>query len=360
MLEQQNGVEISLNNITKTFPDGTLALKPTSLKIEAGEILVLLGPSGCGKTTTLRMIAGLEFADDNGGTIVFGDHDVTGLPIEKRKVGMVFQSYALFPNMNVSENITYGLKVRGVGESERAGRLKEMLKMFDLEKYASRNVHQLSGGQRQRVALARAIITEPDVLLLDEPLSALDALLKQRLRGDIRELLKRLGITAVYVTHDQEEAMAMGDRIAVLDHGEIAQIGSAKDIYLSPVNNFVADFIGQMNRLEGQVSEGCLMLDTCKQIILPDQVFAQVSTHKEISVMLRPEDILLTEVTDKNNGLTATVISTVFLGDRARLTLSGVQKMSTLMVDCFARVDYQIGQVVAVSFAPERLIPLKK
>ena len=360
MLEQQNGVEISLNNITKTFPDGTLALKPTNLKIKAGEILVLLGPSGCGKTTTLRMIAGLEFADENGGTIVFGDHDVTCLPIEQRKVGMVFQSYALFPNMNVSENIAYGLKVRGVTPSEITRKLKEMLNMFDLEKYASRNVHQLSGGQRQRVALARAIITEPDVLLLDEPLSALDALLKQRLRGDIRNLLKKLGITAVYVTHDQEEAMAMGDRIAVLDHGEIAQIGSAKDIYLKPVNNFVADFIGQMNRLEGSVRDGQLMLDTGKQITLSDQVLSQVSTNKEISVMLRPEDILLTQVTDENSALTATVISTVFLGDRTRVTLSGLQKNRTLMVDCFARVDYQIGQVVIISFAPERLILLKK
>lgn len=359
MLELENGVEISLNNITKTFPDGTVALKPTNLKIEAGEILVLLGPSGCGKTTTLRMIAGLEFADENGGSIVFGDHDVTGLPIEQRKVGMVFQSYALFPNMNVSENITYGLKVRGVGESERAQKLKEMLEMFDLEKYANRSIHQLSGGQRQRVALARAIITEPDVLLLDEPLSALDALLKQRLRGDIRSLLKKLGITAVYVTHDQEEAMAMGDRIAVLDHGEIAQIGSAKDIYLKPVNNFVADFIGQMNRLEGLVNDGKLLLDTEKYITLSKEAQSQVTSGKEISVMLRPEDISLQDVSG-DDVLTATVNSTVFLGDRTRVLLSGVQKSKTLMVDCFERVEYHVGQVVAVTFAPERLIPLKK
>ena len=152
----------------------------------------------------------------------------------------------------------------------------------------------------------------------------------------------------------------MGDRIAVLDHGEIAQIGSAKDIYLKPVNNFVADFIGQMNRLEGSVGDGQLMLDTGKQITLSDQVLSQVSANKEISVMLRPEDILLTQVTDENSALTATVISTVFLGDRTRVTLSGLQKNRTLMVDCFARVDYQIGQVVIISFAPERLILLKK
>ncbi|MFC0171109.1 ABC transporter ATP-binding protein [Vibrio comitans] len=357
MLKQENGVEITLNNITKTFDDGTLALKPTDLVIEEGEILVLLGPSGCGKTTTLRLIAGLEFADENGGQILFGDRDVTAQPIEQRKVGMVFQSYALFPNMNVSENITYGLKVRGIDSAVREKKLKEMLMMFDLEKYASRGVHQLSGGQRQRVALARAIITEPDVLLLDEPLSALDALLKQRLRGDIRTLLKNLGITAVYVTHDQEEAMAMGDRIAVLDHGEIAQIGSAKEIYLQPNSSFVADFIGQMNRFEGQVDDDVLRLDTGKSLHLPSTI---VDGNTTLNVMLRPEDIKLTEITSEESTLTGTVASTVFLGDRSRVMLAGVVNNTQIMVDCFERVDYKAGQVVTLSFDPSRLIPLKK
>lgn len=189
--------------------------------------------------------------------------------------------------------------------------------MFDLEKYAKRGVHQLSGGQRQRVALARAIITEPDVLLLDEPLSALDALLKQRLRSDIRSLLKELGITAVYVTHDQEEAMAMGDRIAVLDHGEIAQIGSAKDIYLQPSNSFVADFIGQMNRFEGVVEGGKLLLDTGKYLKLPEHIDTEISGKNDsLSVMLRPEDIILKDISDDCDALTGVVVSTVFLGDR--------------------------------------------
>ncbi|MEI8631385.1 ABC transporter ATP-binding protein [Vibrio sp. PP-XX7] len=226
------------------------AVKPLDLHVRAGETLVLLGPSGCGKTTTLRLIAGLEFADE-GGQIFFGEQDVSALPIEKRQVGMVFQSYALFPNMNVTENIEYGLRVRGEALALRRGKVAEMLAMFDLEQYALRRVDQLSGGQRQPVALARAIITTPRVLLLDEPLSALDAQLKKRLRTEIRDLLKRLGITAIYVTHDQEEAMEVGDRIAVLDQGEIAQIGSAEAIYLSPQTPFVAGFIGQMNYFSG-------------------------------------------------------------------------------------------------------------
>lgn len=359
MTDKTNSVEITLKNITKTFSDGTLALKPTDLTIKAEEILVLLGPSGCGKTTTLRLIAGLEFADQNGGSINFGDKNVTELPIEKRKVGMVFQSYALFPNMNVSENIVYGLKVRGIDTAVIDKKLAEMLKMFDLEKYAQRGVHQLSGGQRQRVALARAIITEPDVLLLDEPLSALDALLKARLRGDIRTLLKNLGITAVYVTHDQEEAMAMGDRIAVLDHGEIAQIGSAKEIYLQPKNAFVADFIGQMNRFEGHVSDAQLVLDTGKKIPLSSKALVSSNTNEKVSMMLRPEDIRLTKVSDEKHALTGIVSSSVFLGDRTRVTLDKVQKEGKVIVDCFQRIEYQSGQIVALSFESKHLIPLQ-
>src|SRR3954468_1169949 len=248
-------VAIHLRDCAKTFPDGTHALEPLSLEIAAGETVVLLGPSGCGKTTTLRIIAGLE-APDAGGRVLFDDDDVTPLPIEKRGVGMVFQSYALFPNMTVAQNVGYGLRVRGVAASEREKRVAEMLELVDLSALRAREVDQLSGGQRQRVALARALAIRPRALLLDEPLTALDAKLREQLRVEIDRLLRHLGITAVYVTHDQAEAMALGDRIVVMEKGRIAQAGTPQEIYHRPATAFVADFIGTMNRVSGEVVDG--------------------------------------------------------------------------------------------------------
>ncbi len=246
-----NGIPIHVRRCGKTFDDGTRALEPIDLEIAAGETIVLLGPSGCGKTTTLRIIAGLELPD-SGGQVLFDGVDVTPVPIEKRNVGMVFQSYALFPNMSVAGNVEYGLKVRGMPASQRTARVKEMLAMMHIEPLAQRRIDQLSGGQRQRVALARAIATRPRVLLLDEPLTALDAKLRDSLRLEIDRLLRSLNITTVYVTHDQAEAMALGDRIAVMEHGRIAQIGSPQDIYCAPASSFVADFVGTMNRISGE------------------------------------------------------------------------------------------------------------
>ena len=245
-------IPIELINCQKTFQK-TQVLKPISLSIQAGETLVLLGPSGCGKTTTLRLIAGLE-SPDRGGRVLFGSDDVTGLPIEKRAVGMVFQSYALFPNMSVAQNIAYGLKVRKLAPDIIRQKVNEMLAMMELDALGSRRIDQLSGGQKQRVALARAIAPEPRVLLLDEPLTALDAQLRETLRSEINSLLRSLSITTVYVTHDQSEAMALADRIAVMDQGTIAQIGTPRDIYYKPATPFVAQFIGTMNRIykEGQ------------------------------------------------------------------------------------------------------------
>jgi putative spermidine/putrescine transport system ATP-binding protein len=224
------------------------------MDITAGETLVLLGPSGCGKTTLLRLIAGLE-VPDAGGQVLFDGKDVTRLPIERRNVGMVFQSYALFPNMDVTGNIGYGLRVRGFAKNEVQKRVAEMLEMMQLTEFRNRSIDALSGGQRQRVALARAIAPRPQVLLLDEPLSALDARLREQLRQEIDTLLRALGITAIYVTHDQSEAMALGDRICVMDAGRIAQIGSGRDLYHHPANAFVADFIGDANKYVTQTGE---------------------------------------------------------------------------------------------------------
>src|SRR3954463_4953061 len=237
-------MQISLRQVAKTFPDGTRALKTLDLEIAESETLVLLGPSGCGKTTLLRIIAGLETPDADG-KVFFGAENVTDQPIERRNVGMVFQSYALFPNMSVAENVGYGLRIRG---ELTPAKVDELLALVQLEGFGDRRVDQLSGGQRQRVALARALAVRPRALLLDEPLTALDAKLREQLRTDIDQLLRSLSITAVYVTHDQSEAMALGDRVAVMEAGQIVQIGTPREIYYHPRTAFVADFIGTMNR----------------------------------------------------------------------------------------------------------------
>lgn len=247
-------IAISLRACGKTWAGGARGLLPIDMDITAGETLVLLGPSGCGKTTLLRLIAGLEMPDA-GGQVLFDGKDVTRLPIERRNVGMVFQSYALFPNMDVTGNIGYGLRVRGTPKNEVQKRVAEMLEMMQLTEFRNRSIDALSGGQRQRVALARAIAPRPQVLLLDEPLSALDARLRDQLRQEIDTLLRALGITAIYVTHDQSEAMALGDRICVMEAGKIAQIGSGRDLYHHPANGFVADFIGDANRYVTQTGE---------------------------------------------------------------------------------------------------------
>ena len=247
-------IAISLRACGKTWAGGARGLLPIDMDITAGETLVLLGPSGCGKTALLRLIAGLEMPD-SGGQVFFDGKDVTRLPIERRNVGMVFQSYALFPNMDVTGNIGYGLRVRGTQKNEVQKRVAEMLEMMQLTEFRHRRIDALSGGQRQRVALARAIAPRPLVLLLDEPLSALDARLRDQLRQEIDTLLRALGITAIYVTHDQSEAMALGDRICVMEAGRIAQIGSGRDLYHHPASTFVADFIGDANRYVTQTGE---------------------------------------------------------------------------------------------------------
>ena len=248
---------IKLAGVVKRF-GRTTALRGIDLEVEDGESMVLLGPSGCGKTTTLRIIAGLEYPDE--GRVYFDGKDVTELPPRDRDVSMVFQSYALWPHMKVFDNIAFPLKVRKVHPEEVARKVRWAAELLEIDHLLDRYPHQLSGGQRQRVAVARAIVIEPQVLLMDEPLSNLDAILRVKMRSEIKKLQRRLGVTMIYVTHDQVEAMVIGDRITVMNEGMIMQVGSPKDVYERPSNTFVATFIGspQMNLVEGKLVDGVL------------------------------------------------------------------------------------------------------
>src|SRR6187401_221448 len=241
---------LQLSGITKRYGDFKAA-DDVSLDIADGEFLVLLGPSGCGKTTTLRIIAG--FIEPTSGTVRLGDRDITTLPPWKRNTGLVFQSYALFPHMSVAENIAFGLEMRQMPKAEMAPKITEALRLVRLDHLSDRLPRQLSGGQQQRVALARALVFRPDVLLLDEPLSNLDAKLRQDVRVEIRELQKKLGLTTVMVTHDQEEALTMADRLVVMSNGQVQQVGTQRELYEHPANTFVAGFVGRTNFLRGRV-----------------------------------------------------------------------------------------------------------
>ena len=346
-----HGASVRIENCGKTFADGTRALEPATLDIARGETLVLLGPSGCGKTTMLRIIAGLDVPDE-GGKVLFDGKDMTRVPIEKRNVGMVFQSYALFPNMSVADNIGYGLKIRGVPRDERAARVAELVRLTNITGLENRRIEQLSGGQRQRVALARAVAIRPGILLLDEPLTALDAALRDRLRAELNRLLRALGITAIYVTHDQSEAMELGDRIVVMSKGTIAQIGAPRDIYFTPHNRFVAEFIGAANIIEAPVEDGHLVLPGGRQ---------PITSHVNLAVaaaMVRPESIRLAEPGAAS--LTGTVDSVSFSGDRQRLMVSGAA-VKPLSVEISNTLQARAGERVGLSIAPEavRLLPLE-
>lgn len=249
---------LKIENLVKTFPSRDrkkdfYAVDNVSLNFKHGELTTLLGPSGCGKTTTLRMLAGFEFPTS--GKVIVDGKDITTQPPNKRDVGMVFQNYALFPHLTVYENVSYGLKIKKVDKAELKNKTEKVLSLMRLEEMKDRSPSQLSGGQQQRVAIARAIITEPKILLFDEPLSNLDAKLRQYMRIELRNLQRRLGITSIYVTHDQEEAMAISDRVVILNNGKVQQVASPLEIYLSPANSFVADFIGNSDILKASVNE---------------------------------------------------------------------------------------------------------
>lgn len=301
---------VNFKNIEKYYGDFH-AVKDASFEVNEGEFFTLLGPSGCGKTTLLRMIAGFNTIE--GGTISFGDKVINAIPAHKRNIGMVFQNYAIFPHMTVYNNVAYGLKARNVDKATAKERVLKALRLVKMEEYKDREPSKLSGGQQQRIALARAIVIEPDVLLMDEPLSNLDAKLRVEMRTIIKKLQRELGITTVYVTHDQEEALAISDRIAVMKAGVIQQIDVPERIYKHPVNEFVAGFIGTSNFLEGTAKrEGDHTMITTAQGILPLE--RDLGYEGNVIVSLRPEEGELTIGTD-GIGLHGKITLSTFLGD---------------------------------------------
>ena len=308
------GAVVELDGVVKDY-SGSRALNELSLRVEPGEFVALLGPSGCGKTTALRSLAGLEQID--GGAIRIDGRDVAATPVNKRDIGMVFQQYSLFPHMTVRQNVEFGLEMRRVAGPERKQRAIEALEMVSLDHLAERYAHQLSGGQQQRVALARALVTRPRVLLLDEPLSALDAKVRVSLREEIRRIQTELGITTLFVTHDQEEALAVADRVAVMRAGEIEQIGSPEELYLTPRTSFVADFVGVSNRMRGNALGGKV---TVRGSGLPS--IDETIPDGPVLAFIRPEDIVFVPVADAGpTDITGSVASTSFLGSLRRTTV---------------------------------------
>ncbi|MGL4991214.1 MAG: spermidine/putrescine ABC transporter ATP-binding protein [Sarcina sp.] len=297
---------INLQNITKSFDD-TKVLENLSLKIKKDEFLTLLGPSGCGKTTMLKILGGFEFADE--GKVLFNNKNINELPPYKRELNTVFQKYALFPHLNVYDNIAFGLKLKKISKTEIDKKVKDILKLVSLEGYEKRNIEALSGGQQQRIAIARALVNEPKVLLLDEPLSALDSKLRKEMQLELKKIQQKLGITFIFVTHDQEEALTMSDTIVVMNKGKIQQMGTPEDIYNEPSNKFVAEFIGDSNIIDG------IMLDDYK-VQIYDITFQCVDKgfekNESVEIVIRPEDVEMG--TSTNAPLTAIVKSTIFKG----------------------------------------------
>ncbi|MDQ6714176.1 MAG: ABC transporter ATP-binding protein [Candidatus Dormibacteraeota bacterium] len=308
------GVEVRLEDLRRRYA-GVTALDGLNLTLAPGELVALLGPSGCGKTTALRLVAGLEDADS--GRIVVAGKDVTGQPTNKRDVGMVFQAYSLFPHMTAWQNVAFGLQMRKVDARGRRQRAGEMLELVGLSGFADRFAHQLSGGQQQRVALARALAIQPKVLLLDEPLSALDAKVRARLRDEIRRVQLEVGITTLFVTHDQEEALAIADRVGVMHSGRIEQLGPPTAIYSRPATPFVAEFVGLTNRLPGVVRGGEVEVRGARLPLVQPE-----AADGPAVALVRPEAVTFTSDGDAAGGpLVGTVIATAFLGATSRVTV---------------------------------------
>jgi putative spermidine/putrescine transport system ATP-binding protein len=350
---------LQLNHLFKAYGQ-TMAVQDVNLQVKSGEFISLLGPSGCGKTTILRMIAGFE--RPTGGAIWLESQDITQIPASQRDMGMVFQSYSLFPHMTASQNIAFGLRVKRLPKPKQRQRVSEMLELVGLGNMGDRYPHQLSGGQQQRVALARALAIAPRMLLLDEPLSALDAKVRLQLRNEIRRIQQQLGITTLFVTHDQEEALSISDRVIVMSQGRIEQKGTPEEIYLTPNTPFTASFIGAMNQIPGFWEDQKVRISAHPDPKIPDEFLqtqaADLPEDASVLVLVRPESITVLPpegtAPPNSNLLSGLVASRVFLGSAVRL--------SVLIGDFYLKVDvptdraqqFQSGEVVQLCFAPEQ------
>lgn len=339
---------IELRNITKSFEHQQI-LNDINLTIYENEFLTLLGPSGCGKTTILRIIGGFVEADS--GEVIFDGKNIAALPPYKREINTVFQKYALFPFMNVEENVAFGLTIKKMKKSEIHQKVLRMLKLVGLEGFEKRNVNQLSGGQQQRVAIARALINEPKVLLLDEPLGALDAKLRKDMQTELKKIQKEVGITFIFVTHDQEEALSMSDTVVVMNHGNIQQIGSPIDIYNEPKNRFVASFIGESNIIPGIMKEDYLVHFDHYDFPCVDKGFLP---NEEIEVVLRPEDIILSA--PEHGKLTGVVTDITFKGVHYEIIVKGEYRNYKVQTTKY----HEIASSVGMSVIPDNIHVMHK
>jgi spermidine/putrescine ABC transporter, ATP-binding protein PotA len=347
---EKKDIIIDLKGINKSYA-GKDAVKDMNLYIRENEFITLLGPSGCGKTTTLRIIGGFEYPDS--GDLFFAQKRINDVPPHKRAINTVFQKYALFPNMDIYDNIAFGLKIKKVDKKTIDAQVKKMLKLVDLEGFEDRDIHSLSGGQQQRIAIARALVNKPKVLLLDEPLAALDLKLRKDMQYELKTMQMELGITFIYVTHDQEEALTMSDTIVVMNHGVIQQIGTPEDIYNEPKNRFVADFIGESNIIDGVMIKDFLISFNGADFECLDKGFAD---NEKVDVVIRPEDITI--ISPENAKIIGKVTDVVFKGVHYEVIVVDEKTNFEWMIHTIhiAKVD----SIVGLDFIPDAIHVMKK